>query len=260
MIKQIIIAISLLILFSFFNCKQNPQVKNTEPDYSFTLKWRNNLDNTLPGWSFGDWSFDTNMCEFQPENAVFEKGLLKLSITPKDNPSPELPYWGAEYYSDKHYSYGKYSVSMKPVCTKGVIASFFLAYYEFNADYSKLIETSEIDIEFVGRTDKVQYALHWVDKNGKLNSKAIIKKLPFDASLDFHVYDIVKTPDYIAFYIDGELYHKFNDPEMIKEQANPQSVKMNYWVSTSPEWAGKFNPDVLPVETEYDYIEFYSLD
>ena len=47
------------------------------------------------------------------------------------------------------------------------MASFFLAYYKWSPGFDTLYKTTEIDIEFAGKTNEVEFAVHYTDSSGK---------------------------------------------------------------------------------------------
>ncbi len=228
----------------------------------FSLEWVNDFDSELPSWEKAHWGFETNLCEFIPSNVIIEDGKCKLTMSDKAGQSgeyPEYPYFSAEYLTAKNpQMYGRYAVSMKPNSPSGVVTSFFLAYYDFNDDYSKLLESSEIDIEFCGRTDQVEFALHYVDPEGNLQHPEVpVVDLGFDAAEDYHLWEIEWLPDRIAFYVDGKLLHQYNDSLVLAEMEFPLEVHMNYWISSASSWVGPFDKSLFPLSTFYDFVAFY---
>ena len=110
-------------------------------------------------------------CSFGKENAKITDGYLTLTLDKQND-----RYVGAEYRTYHQYSYGFYSVSMKPAKCAGVITSFF-TYTGRPWD--------EIDIEFLGNdTTKVQFN-YFVSGEG---GHEYVYDLGFDASEKFHEY------------------------------------------------------------------------
>ena len=176
-------------------------------------------------------------CEFRRSNAVISDGLLTLSLVEQNG-----KYVGAEYRTQKKYSYGYYSVSMKAAKCPGVISSFF-TYTGFPWD--------EIDIEFLGDdTTRVQFNYY---TNGKGNHEYLYD-LGFDASEDFHEYGFDWQEDSITWYVDGKAVYRAtkNIPS-----ASGQ-IMMNLWNVDDDysDWAGKFDPNGLPVYAQYEWIGY----
>lgn len=231
--------------------------KPVENPQKYTWRWNDDFDNKTERWDEANWTFAESESEFSKNNISFAGGQLKLALTQKDENQgnyPAKPYWGGEYYSTNEYSYGKYVVKMKPNSPSGVVSSFFLIHNDDN-------DWREIDIEFPGKTNQVQYNVRWMEegKTGVQDDEHLVD-LGFNASEDFHEYTIEWTPEFIVFLVDGKLSYQYTDSKILKEIAEPMSVRMNYWISNSPEWAGPFDKSVLPLETYYDWVAYYELN
>ncbi|MFN3405210.1 MAG: family 16 glycosylhydrolase [Cytophagaceae bacterium] len=262
LILQIIFCLVLMMNSFSLIAQDHPELVNSG-QYIFKKKWTEHMNTKRAGWYFADWTFETNLCEFTPSMATFENGKLQLKIDekPAGTPGkfPSKPYFGAEYVSAEKYKYGRYIVNMKPQTPAGVVTSFFLSFIEWNANYTQALEWYEIDIEFAGRTDRVQFTLHWMDNTGQQMQSHTVN-LGFDAAHGFHDWIIEWTPSFIKFYVDDNWLYTFDDPVLVKEQEHEQYIQMNNWISNSPGWVGTFNPSVLPVITEYDYLIYYQLE
>lgn len=242
--------------------------ENVEVDgYSFTLKDSWDFNSDYSDWAKGSWTFDNNNTEFRPENVIIEDGLLKLKLSKKNGDTGlhrDKPYWGGEYYKKElGEPYGRFVIRMKSDVPKGVIASFFIYNYVWADDtYTSQIENSEIDIEFVGSSDNVQLALHYIDNNTgvMMHPSAPSIDLPFRVSDDFHIWEIIWTPEAISYYVDGNLIHRNSDKKIMEEMIFNPTISMNYWVSSSVEWAGRFDSSDMPYFAQYDYVKYYSLD
>jgi beta-glucanase (GH16 family) len=222
--------------------------------------WVESFDEGLGTATVGQWSFETNLAYLHPSNARHRDGLLELALT--SAPSGDRPdgraIWGAEYDRTGPQLYGRFVTRFRPAAAPGVISSFFTAYYDFDPDY-RLLETAEIDIEFVGGAREVQFALHWVDGEGVKRQTTETVSLDFDASEAFHEWCIDWTQDAIRFFVDGTELYAFSDPALLAEQAIPQEVKANIWVSGSVPWAGQFDEASLPQRALYDWIAAYRI-
>ena len=178
-------------------------------------------------------------CSFQKANAVIENGMLTISLTKSDG-----KYVGAEYRSQKHYSYGFYSVRMKAAKCPGVISSFF-TYTGWPWD--------EIDIEFLGDdTTRVQFNYF---TNG-VGGHEYIYDLGFDASEEFHEYAFDWQEDSITWYVDGRaVYRATKDIPKTAGQ-----IMVNIWNidDSNTEWAGKFDESKLPVNAQYEWFGYQS--
>jgi beta-glucanase (GH16 family) len=226
----------------------------------FQLAWREDFDQGLGKASLGDWTFETNEVEFHADNAALADGLLSLRISQKKpgQGKTDRKYAGAEYDRSGPQTFGRFLTRMRPSAPPGVIASFFTGLFDFDAQ-GKLRETAEIDIEFVGTTRAVQFAIHWVDDQGVKRQRFDTVALDFDAGADFHVWEIEWLPERVAFYVDGRELYRFTEPAELAQLALPQEVKANVWISSAEEWGGHFDPASLPVTTQYDWIEAHTV-
>ena len=76
-----------------------------------------------------------------------------------------------------------------------------------------------------------------------------VLELGFDASDDFHAYEIDWQPDAIRWIVDGRVVHErvIWQPTPIPDQ--PLEFNVNLWHSRSAELAGKLVADRLPAQT-----------
>ncbi|MCD6374355.1 MAG: family 16 glycosylhydrolase [Caldisericaceae bacterium] len=158
-------------------------------------------------------------------------------------------YKGAEYRTIDSYLYGRFEVRYKPPAGSGALASFF-TYHDFESSS----EWNEIDIEVLGRYDhvvqttsigpyqKIRPSHQWVNFN------------PHD---DFHVYAFEWTPDYIAWFIDGEEVHR-QQGDFISDFQFPQKIMMNIWNQEYAHWSGPWFDENLPLKAYYDYVSYAS--
>lgn len=184
------------------------------------------------GWSNGG----VFNCSWRKENAVIGEDAMSLTVSREEN-----SYYGAEYRSNDHYSYGYYSVSMKAAKGSGIVSSFFI----YTGD-----PWDEIDIEFLGKdTTKVQFN-YYTDGVG---DHEYVYDLGFDASEDFHEYAFLWEPDRITWFVDGvEVYRAEKD---IPTHAG--QIMMNVWnARNTDDWTGKLDETALPASAEYRWINY----
>jgi hypothetical protein len=79
----------------------------------------------------------------------------------------------------------------------------------------------------------------------------------FDPALDYHIYAIEWTPEYIAWFIDGiEVYRQTED--FVKTVTRAQKLMFNMWIPQWTNWMGVFTEQILPAYTFYDWASYYS--
>ena len=213
----------------------------SEDDSPYTLngdfsKGKNDKWMASDGWSNGN-MFN---CTWKAANAVFEDGVLKLSIDKLWDDS----YTGGEYRTNDFYGYGLYEVSMKPIKNVGVVSSFFT--YTGPSDSNPW---DEIDIEFLGKdTTKVQFN-YFTD--GKGNHEKLYD-LGFDASEEFHTYGFRWEKDKITWYVDGVEVHSATENIPV----TPGKIMMNTWNGINVNaWLGKYD-GTTPLTAEYQWARF----
>jgi hypothetical protein len=158
-------------------------------------------------------------------------------------------YKGAEYRTIDNFTYGRFETRYQPPKQAGMLASFF-TYHEIES----LTDWNEIDIEVLGRYDNdIQFA-----SIGPLQRvRSSHHYLPFTAGQDFHTYAFEWTPDYIAWFIDGnEVFRQTG--EFIADFNKPQKLMMNIWPPQPGAWADTLNPAGLPLFARYDYASYAS--
>lgn len=175
-------------------------------------------------------------CVFLPENIVFAEGVMKLNLTKTQN-----GYGGAEYRSERRYSYGFYSVSMKAAKCSGVISSFF-TYTGAPWD--------EIDVEFLGKDTTVIQCNYYTNGRG---GHEFLYPLGFDGADDFHEYAFLWLPDSVTWYVDGKAVHTATEDI---PSADTQ-IMMNVWNCYGNDgWSGAFDDKDLPVCASYRWIGY----
>ena len=156
-------------------------------------------------------------------------------------------YRGAELRTKDDFLYGKFEVRFKPAQGDGLVSSFFT----YNTDYGNT-PWNEIDIELLGRYDNV------IDMNVITNTSHLRQHYnTFNHHLEFHTYGFEWTPDYVAWFIDGEeVYRQIEDH--IQDLNYPQKVMMNLWNPTYDDWVGVWDDRILPRFSYYDYVSYAS--
>ena len=158
-------------------------------------------------------------------------------------------YKGAEYRTKTAYTYGRFETRMKSTQREGVLSSFFTYHEIVTAN-----DWNEIDIEILGRyQDDVQYNTITPGQTNHVSHH----NCGFNPHLDFHVYGIEWTPDYVAWFIDSvEVYRQSGSH--IATLVNDQKIMMNIWNPSADSWAGKWNEAVLPAFAYYDWVSYAS--
>lgn len=127
------------------------------------------------------------------ENVAVENGELRLKL-------PAGTLEGGEIGSVNAYDYGSYAASIKATRAPSSITGFFL--------YAPPDFHTEIDVEIFN--DSSRRVLFTTYADGE-QTNSVEKKLPFDATADFHEYRIDLYPTRAEFSVDGRPVHTFDE-------------------------------------------------
>lgn len=211
------------------------------------------LDREL--WTLRDDTFPSNLALFRPGNfSSGSDGIAQLVL--REERTPVRDYTSACICSRQRYLYGRFVAEVRPANVPGLITGVFL---QRNAP------RQEIDVEFVGRdTTKMLVNVFYNPggdgakmEYGYRGTPAFVD-LGFDASEDFHRYEIEWLANAIRWWVDGRLaYERVNwDPTPIPHL--PMQLNVNLWHSRSRELAGRLAGDDLPAQTDLRRIEIHA--
>ncbi len=173
--------------------------------------------------------------------------LLNLSFV---LPAEAKSLKGAELRTLESYTYGRFEVRYRAVQASGALASFFT----FHDNISSTKDWNEIDIEIMGRyTDEVQFNTITAGQTSHVYPQWV----SFNPATDFHTYAFEWTPSYVAWFIDGNEVLRQTGAH-IATLNKPQKIMMNIWPPAYSNWAGKWNPAVLPLFAYYDWVSYAS--
>ncbi len=164
------------------------------------------------------------------------------------------PYKGAEIYSAESTKYGRYVMRMRMAEGSGLLSTFFT--YKNGSEVSGAV-WEEIDIEVLGKNDAYQMQSNIIVGAPRQTTEALHTASQSLAD-DYHTYVLEWTPDYVAWFIDGQQVRRINGSNFVSGLVNPQSMRFNIWASTSESWVGAFNPSILPVYQFVNYMEYYA--
>ena len=174
--------------------------------------------------------------------------LILITISISFPANAQKRYKGAEYRTKEAYTYGRFEVRMKSAQREGMLASFFTYY-----DGGGSTNWNEIDIEIMGRyKDEIQFNTITPGQTNHVRSQFV----SFNPALDFHIYAIEWTPQYVAWFIDGEEVYRQTGVH-IQTLTHPQKIMMNIWNPAYTNWAGEWNDYVLPAFAFYDWVSYY---
>ncbi|MDE6676867.1 MAG: family 16 glycosylhydrolase [Clostridia bacterium] len=176
-------------------------------------------------------------CVWQKNNAEIANGVMSMSVSKEGS-----GYAGAEYRTNKTYSYGYFSACMKAANCSGLVSSLFT--------YTNKPVWDEIDIEFLGKdTTKVQFNYF---TNG-VGEHEFLFDLGFDASKEFHEYGFDWQPDSIVWYVDGIAVYKVTQ----SLPSHPMQIMANVWNGIGvDDWLGTTDDSSLPATAQYKWFAY----
>jgi len=160
-------------------------------------------------------------------------------------------YKGAEYRTNEAFIYGRFEVNYKPAFRAGVVSSFF-TYHNITSQTG----WNEIDIEAIGRYPEI-IQFNTITPGQKFHIQSNF--LGFNPFEDFHTYAFEWTPDYIAWFVDGNEVHRQTGSHVQTLQYE-QKLMMNIWNPIYSGWGGVWEDEYLPAFSYYDFVSYSSYD
>lgn len=156
---------------------------------------------------------------------------------------------GAELRTKSSYIYGRFEVNYKASYGAGQTSTFF-TYHELGG--GGVSEWNELDIEILGRyTDDVQFN---PITPGQANHEHH-QWVNFDPTADFHTYAIEWTPNYVAWFVEGEEVHRQTGDHIAALNLD-QKIMMNIWPPAYSSWVGTLDSRMLPFFAYYDWVSY----
>lgn len=160
---------------------------------------------------------------------------------------------GGQIYSNEAHLYGRFEVAMRSAGGEGIVSSFFL--YNLDVGCNWPVENNEIDIEMTGNNDVLYFTTHY--PNLAYYSDTLTPD--FSPHNEMHTYAIEWEPDIVRWFVDGELVN-VQDQEYVTGLIYPLRIMMNLWAANATGWVGVWDPSIMPVESEYEWVRYYAYD
>jgi len=170
------------------------------------------------------------------------------------------PWKGAELGSQQTFKYGAFEARVRAAEGSGMITAFFL--WKYGSEVPGAL-WQEQDVEIFGRDGKYQTQLITPGKDGAPRTEHVVNhSLPSPASTRYYTYRMEWTPNYLAFFVDGQEvrretdtveFAKFLDPS----QAEAAQIRLSLWAGDST-WAGSFDASKVPGDVFVNWVQTYS--
>ncbi|WP_240773365.1 family 16 glycosylhydrolase [Pontibacter sp. SGAir0037] len=216
-------------------------------------RWTNDLGDGCPkvcGWGNGELQYYTKSIQ----NVRLKDHKLIIEARQQQRKNSRFTSARLKTQGLAAWQFGYIEVRAKLPAGRGTWPAIWMLPENFNHDS---LPDGEIDImEHVGHDPGVVHGtLHYAGEN--LQSGGSIHVPDFDTS--FHRYGINWTADKIEYYLDGELYHVFENN--IQAGTNPfhQRYYLLLNVAVGGGWGGRegIDPAVWPQRLEIDYVRVY---
>ncbi|MCF7807484.1 MAG: family 16 glycosylhydrolase [Candidatus Marinimicrobia bacterium] len=176
------------------------------------------------------------------------KNLLGLLLIGRCLVVQAQSYLGAELRSLDYFQYGRFEARIKSAQGEGYLSSFFT----YNDSFPHT-PWAEIDFEILGRWAN-NVDMNVIEEQG---SHLRQNPLNFNPHLDFHTYAFEWTPDYVAWFIDGEEAYRQTGTH-INGLLEPGKIMMNVWTPAFADWVGTIDDRTLPRFSYYDWVSYAS--
>jgi hypothetical protein len=185
---------------------------------------------------------------------------LATSVALSTLPAAAKPWKGAELITNQTFEYGAFEARIRAARGSGIITPFFL--WKNNSEIPG-VPWQEQDFEIFGRDGTYQTQLMTPGTGGAQRTEHVVNHtLPTAAYDRYYTYRMEWTPDYLAFYVDGQLvrretnrneYGIFLDPS----RAEPAQLRVSIWAGDTG-WSGNFDESAVPAAVFVDWVQVYS--
>ena len=167
---------------------------------------------------------------------------------------------GAELYTNKEFTYGKFEARMKMAAASGTVSSMFL--YQNGSEQASAERWVEVDIEVLGKSPNSFQSNIITGRAGAQKTSEKHHTVNPAADQGFHTYGIEWTPNYVRWTVDGNEVRKtekgVNDPSnQVANLIGTQGLRFNIWSSESAEWVGQFDESKLPLFQFINWVKVY---
>ena len=212
--------------------------------------------------------------QFAAHNVIVEDGLLKL----RSQWEPDFDFAVGEGHEGNDYA--THDGEFIPVTTAAIVShkrflngymevrsrsadaamtsSFWMIGHESELDVYETMGNPKIDSGSGITATMLKASVHdWQPPAQRPTRRfGYVQELPWRIADDFHVYGVDWGPDYLRFYIDGELMHEVTQAEVGKDWVltNPLEVWLDSEIFV---WLGLPHEEELPADFEVDYVRVW---
>ena len=212
--------------------------------------------------------------QFAAHNVIVEDGLLKL----RSQWEPDFDFAIGEGHEGNDYathegefipvtasaivSYKRFLNGYMEVRSKSsdaaMTSAFWMIGYESELDVYESMGNPKIDSGAGITATSLKASVHdWQPPAQRPTRRfGYVRELPWRMADDFHVYGVDWGPDYLKFYIDGELTYEVTQAEVGKDWVltNPLEIWLDAEIFV---WLGLPHEEELPADFEVDYVRVW---
>jgi hypothetical protein len=176
-------------------------------------------------------------------------------------PAAAKPWKGAELITQQTFRYGAFEARILAARGSGLITPFFL--WKNNSEVPGQ-QWQEQDFEIFGRDGRYQTQLMTPgEEEGEQRTEHnTYHSLPEPAWARYYTYRMEWTPEYLAFYVDGELVRRETDADeyskiMDPDRAEAAQLRVSLWAGDTG-WSGRFDEESVPAATFVNWVQTYA--
>ena len=149
------------------------------------------------------------------------------------------------------FLYGKFRTRIQGPGEKGTVTSIFT--YWIGDNYRvPLSEWEEIDIELVPSVEANPFFTNLIYQNKQMDGEYLPN---FDPGNNWHDYEIVWTPEYVSWSVDGVEVRRRTGTYSVTDLNKEAHLHMNFWTPEFDYWGRGRNDSTMPWYARYDYVE-----
>jgi hypothetical protein len=191
---------------------------------------------------------------------LFYQSLAALLLVMTTTPAEAKPWKGAELSTGQTFKYGAFEARITAAEGSGMITAFFL--WKYGSEVPGAL-WQEQDFEIFGRDGNYQTQLMTPGKNGEQRTEHVVDlSLLSPAWSRYYTYRMEWTPNYLAFFVDGQEVRRETDPvEFAKfldpNQAEAAELRLSLWAGDST-WSSSFDASAVPADVFVNWVQTYS--
>ena len=228
------------------------RIDNGKPALPDNNKWWYEVEE--PGWVNNELqTYVAGFNETDTTAAIYD-GTLKIRALPRGD-----RVYSARVNTTESWTYGYFEARLRVPGGKGTWPAFWM----MPKNYTAWPLDGEIDImEYVGyQPNIVHSSIHTQSYYHVIGTQKTASREIENAEIQFHIYAVEWTPEYIKGFVDGEEYFRFNNDGTGNKHTWPFDAP--FYLKLNLAWGGDWgaadglDESALPATYEIDYVRVY---